>query len=362
MYYYKTGGVAFAPTSTDSGSGIAGYSTSSSGASPSSTVTLTTNGAIYAVDNAGNVSSGLPVTVTQDDTAPATPGISSSTSPYVSSGGVYYYETGGVTFTPASTDSGSGIAGYSTSSSGASPSSTVTLTTSGTIYAVDNVGNVSSGLSVTVTQDDTPPVLNNLGAPTGTGIYESGSTYYTKGTNLTFSPTATDSGSGVKGYNTDGSTTAAGYPLDLSVGATYTIYAVDNIGNIGPLGAVTVTQDNTIPTAPTFVSSTSPYVNAGTYYYKTGGVTFTLTATAGASGLKGYTTDPAGISPVPVMTPTLTASGTLYAVSNVGLVSATGLALTVTQDNTAPSAPTFVSSTSPYVNAGTYYYKTGGVT
>ena len=121
-----------------------------------------------------------------------------------------------------------------------SPPLTFTAGSTYTITGVDNVGNMTTLATVTVTQDTTPPSLSSLGAPTGSNIYANGSTYYTTSTSLAFSPTATDTGSGVKGYNLDGSTTAASYPLSLSAGSSHTIYAVDNVGNVATLGTVTV--------------------------------------------------------------------------------------------------------------------------
>ena len=355
-YYHKTGGAVFTPASSDTLSGLAGFSASSSGTSPASTVTLTGNGTIYAVDRAGNVSGGLSLVVTQDNTPPATPTISASTSPYVN-GGTYFYKTGGVTFTLASSDGGSGLAGYSASSSGASPTSTLTLTSSGTVYAVDNVGNVSAGLPVTVTQDNTTPTLNSLGAPTGTGIYASGSTYYTTGTSLSFSPVATAGPSGTKGYNLDGGSTAAAYPLYLSPGSNQSIYAVNNVGTVAAIATVTVTQDSTPPATPSVSGSTSPYVDGGTYFYKAGGVTFTPASSDAGSSLAGYSASSSGASPTSTLT--LTSSGTIYAVDNVGNVS-TGLPVTVTQDNTTPAFDSLGAPTGTGIYAsGSTYYTTG---
>jgi len=137
---------------------------------------------------------------------------------------------------------------------------------------------------------------------------------------------------------------------------TLTVSVKDNTGNEETADPVTVFLDTTRPNTPTFVSSNSPYPDGGSFYCRTGGVTFTLASTdpGSGSGIKGYTTDPAGISPAPVVNPVLTTSSTVYAVDNAGNVSASGLSLTVIQDNTPPSVPTIDSSTSPYENVGTY--------
>jgi hypothetical protein len=100
---------------------------------------------------------------------------------------------------------------------------------------------------VTVTQDNTTPALDSLGAPTGAGIHASGSTYYTTGTSLSFSPVATAGPSGIKGYNLVGGTTATAYPLSLAAASSHTIYAVNNVGTVAAIATVTVTQDTAKP-------------------------------------------------------------------------------------------------------------------
>ena len=262
---------------------------------------------ISANDNATNAAA--PVTtgtgiVSYDRTSPTISGATLSSS----TGSNWARPGSTITLTFTASDGGSGLANGSPAvtvkSGGAALTGSPSLGNTGSSYTwtyvmqpgdtegaitysiagSDNATNAATPLTSgtgSVAYDRTAPSLISLGAPSGAGIYVSGSTYYTTGTSLSFSPTATDTGSGVKGYNLDGSTTAASYPLSLSAGSSHTIYAVDNAGNVGTLGTVTVTQDTTPPGLSSLgaPSGAGIYANGSTYYTTSGSLSFSPTAT-----------------------------------------------------------------------------------
>ena len=371
-YWCGSSGVTFTLSSTESDSGLAGYTTDSAGLSPAPdlTPTLTSSATLYAVDKAGNVSSaGAAVTVHQDTTPPETPQFVSSNSPYDDDGVYWADSASGVEFTLSSDDgSGSGIKGYSTSSSGSSPVASPFSRTSGaTFYAVDNVGNVStSGLTLNVSLDTSPPEKPSVDTVVG-AVFTSGSSYwFTAGSGVTFSFTSSDgTGSQVKGYYRDASGTTLATGSALAAGS-YNIYAVDNVGHASSPLAITVGKDNTKPGTPTI--SGTPYLEegvaayhdgSGNYWYPTGysGVTFTLASDDGSgSQIQGYSTNSSGSAPTENPFPLGVGSHTYYAVDNVDLVSTGSLSLTVKRDSSAPTTPTVSDHSGYYYGGSKYWY------
>ena len=238
------------------------------------------------------------------------------------------------------------------------------------IQAVDPTGNttlLASAGVVTVVYDTIWPTIASVVIKDTS----SNNTGFTNGDLTITLGATTDAGTSVASteYKVDagGTWTAFTSPSAVTIsgidGATKTIYvrATDAVGNVSDgLLSTTIVMDAIRPTTPTFVSQTgSPYQNGGTYYYKTGGVTFTATSTdTGGTGVVGYTTDSAGLSPVPAATVTLTASGSIYAVDNVGNVSSSGLGLTVVQDNTPPTISTTNGDNHVDFNLGIYSFTT----
>lgn len=253
-YYTTSASPAFTPTATDSGSGLKGFNTDGSTAVMALPLVLSSDGVstIYAVDNVGNVTASTEFRIVQDDTPPTRPAIAATHNPHYFDTGTetYYYAGGeGVRLSFTSTDAGSGVAGFTTSSDGSGVHEQLTLNEMATVYAADRVGNVSEGLLVMVVRDSDQPALEIIGAPTGAGIFfdPATTTYYTTFASLAFNPSATDSGSGLKGFNTDGGTTVMELPLVLSSDGLHTIYAVDNVGNVAAWPMITITQDSTPP-------------------------------------------------------------------------------------------------------------------
>lgn len=371
-YWCGSSGVTFTLSSTESDSGLAGYTTDSAGLSPAPdlTPTLSSSGILYAVDKAGNVSSsGLSLTVHQDTTPPGTPTFGSSDSPYDDDGVYWADSSSGVEFTLSSDDgSGSGIKGYSTSSSGSSPVASPFSRTSGaTFYAVDKVGNVStSGLTLNVSLDLSSPEKPSVTTSSG-AVFTSGSSYwFTSGSGVTFTFTSSDgTGSQVEGYYRDASGTTAATGSALAAGS-YNIYAIDNVGHASSPLAITVGKDNTKPGTPT-VSGT-PYLEegvaayhdgSGNYWYPTGysGVTFTLASDDGSgSQIQGYSTSSSGSSPAESPLCLADGSHTYYAVDNVDLVSTGSLSLTVKRDSSAPTTPTVSDHSGYYYGGSKYWY------
>ncbi|HPG86049.1 MAG TPA: hypothetical protein PLQ29_05060, partial [Spirochaetales bacterium] len=312
-----------------------------------------------------------------------------------------YYTTGtSITFAWAGADTSSGIAGYyvdGTFTADTDGSASVPLAASATahvVYVVDNAGNESYRLNITVTQDTHAPELTSIGAPSGAGIHFNGSsTYFTTAATLSFNPTATDTDtgdSGLKGFNLDGTTTTVALPLSLSAGAsTHTIYAVDHVGRITPSAAITVTRDQVRPTtsltspatgvypasAATSITATSEANVSATYYTTGDSVTFAWAGADTSSGIAGYyvdgtfTADTDGSASIE-----LAASATahvVYAVDRVGNESYR-MNVTVTKDTTrpttsltSPALPAYPSSAATSITAASSadvsatYYTTG---
>jgi hypothetical protein len=327
------------------------------------------------------------VEIFYDLTAPDQPQIGpGETSPY-SDGSTYYYQTTGVDLDLSSDDTGTLVAGFSTSSSGTDPQDPLIVTTSGSVYAVDNAGNVSTGLPVSVVQDNSAPVISNV------SVTQPGGSWARVGTVFSIAFQASDgSGSGLAADPTV-AITSGGDPVTgtVSVGgvapnftATYTmqtgdsegaigfvITAVDHLTNSAPYSVADsgVQFDKTAPTiavsAPsaarvkdgTDVTYTVTYGGANSVSLGSGDISITGTGTASVVDVTGTgnttrtvrvragsTDGPVGIS---------IASGTASdAAGNTAPSASSSTSFQV--DNTPPSAPgtpTKTSGSAGYINA-----------
>ena len=301
--------------STDSpGSGVAGYQSETStdggatwsspaaGTSASISAQGTTLVRFQALDNAGRASAWTQTSVQLDRTAPSLPTVT---------GGSLAWSTAAsrTVSASASTDAGSGLAGYEhrISIDGGSSWSTPVSGTSLPVSAegetlvefrsVDGVGNASAWTPTPVTAggtvrlDRTPPTT-----PTASG----GSSAWQNATSLPISAgsSSTDiGGSGVVSYqhrtSTNGggswSAAAAGDPVNVTAQGTTLVEfrAVDGVGLMSPWSGVsaggTAKLDQTVPTVPTITGGSNSYRNSSSTTLTAAGATDT-----GGSGLAGY--------------------------------------------------------------------------
>jgi hypothetical protein len=202
-------------------------------------------------------------------------------------------------------------------------------------------------------------------APTGVAAspdkFYGGSYWYSTGSGVAFTPAgASDGGSGIMAYSTSSDGSGFQTPSLTRGSGTYALYSVDNAGNASVSGyGITVKQDAVDPDTPLITSTNSDYedpsTSPDTYWFKDGGVTFSLSSAdnLGGSGLKGFTANADG-SGTQASSLTLAAgTHTIYAVDNVGNI-AEGPSVLVKLDNTQPNQP----GAAP---RGTYYDAGGGV-
>ena len=392
-YYYKatdsnisvTINASSDPGAGTFGSGMKGYCTTGVYADATSTQTFTCGSGtttIYAFDNAGNPTT-LAVKVAQDAVPPSAPTINGTPVRGTLVGDTYYYKATdsdiSVTINESSDTGGSGMKGYCTTGlyADATTSLTFALSTTSTIYAFDNAGN-SNTLLVKVVHDTAAPTGLKVTSPV-TGAYpattdaSAAATFYTTGDSIEFTPSASDSVSTLKGYNTDGSenvTVTPGNNITLSAstgtGTTTNVYAVDKAGNATAALPITVIKDGTPPSALTISGTPARGTLVGdTYYYKATDSNISVTINASSdpgagtfgSGMKGYCTT--GVYADATSTQTFTCGSgttTIYAFDNAG--NSTTLAVKVAQDAVPPSAPTINGTPVRGTLVGdTYYYK-----
>ena len=335
-----------------------------------------------------------------DETGPAKPSVSSISA----TGGDYYqdgdtiYFSGSVTaleITPSATDGGCGLKGYSLSADG-TPIDKVTInvssvssSTSKSIYAIDYLGNASEALSLTLTKDDSVPTVSISGI-TGGKTYINGSNYYFKDAsdadkvNATLSVTDSLSGIPTSGSLADGSTVTVSELLNDDGKIVIPSGDIkDNVGNtqsyvLNKVGASTYTfiKDEGAPTDPTgfrvsasigsgaasFVSGTKNgdyYPAASTVYYNGSTTKLTLmfdlsSASDGTtgSGVKGVALSddatPGETVSIDVSGDTPPTSVVVYTYDNLGNKS-TGVTISLVKDAAAPvaGAPTLDGSMTP---------------
>ena len=335
-----------------------------------------------------------------DETGPAKPSVSSISA----TGGDYYqdgdtiYFSGSVTaleITPSATDGGCGLKGYSLSADG-TPIDKVTInvssvssSTSKSIYAIDYLGNASEALSLTLTKDDSVPTVSISGI-TGGKTYINGSNYYFKDAsnadkvNATLSVADSLSGIPTSGSLADGSTVTVSELLNDEGKIVIPSGDIkDNVGNtqsyvLNKVGdtAYTFIKDEGAPTDPTgfrvsasigsgaasFVSGTKTgdyYPVASTVYYNGSTTKLTLmfdvsSASDGTtgSGVKGVALSddatPGETVSIDVSGDTPPTSVVVYTYDNLGNKS-TGVTISLVKDAAAPVAgtPTFDGSMTP---------------
>lgn len=312
----------------------------------------------------------------KDEAAPTITGISVSSNGKAykdpASNVIYYNDSATtLTITPTASDGtdGSGIAGYSTSSTG-TPQTSISLTSIGsslTVYAFDKVGNVSTGYALSLVLDNSKPTVT---VDYGTSLYTSGTNKYFKGSpEVTL--TITEGGSGLnsaswqtgKKINLDDTYyKATSKSLVIPAGSIY-----DNVEN-GKTDAYTfdagkLIQDNDAPGAPTSVSVTATggtiYQDGTTIYYNknsTSALTLTPAGSAdvdGGSGLAGYADSATGTpdNTITILTSDLgnSTQKTIYAIDKVGNASP---AYTITLKNDV-DAPTFNITQLPSITVAT---------
>ena len=300
----------------------------------------------------------------KDEAAPTITGISVSSNGKAykdpASNVIYYNDSATtLTITPTASDGtdGSGIAGYSTSSTG-TPQNSITLSSIGssvTVYAFDKVGNVSTGYALSLVQDVIKP---DVSVSYPAGVVTVGENKYFKGSpEVTL--TITEGGSGLSGSSwqtgkkinlDDTYYKATSKSLVIPAGSIY-----DNVEN-GKTDAYTfdagkLIQDNDAPGAPTSVTATATggtiYQDGTTIYYNknsTSALTLTPAGSAdvdGGSGLAGYADSATGTpdNTITILTSDLgnSTQKTIYAIDKVGNASP---AYTITLKNDV-DAPTF---------------------
>jgi hypothetical protein len=241
-----------------------------------------------------------------------------------------------------------------------------------TVTLIDAAGNASMTIDASTTLDTTAPTSLTL-TPTSTAYPDSGTSvpmnYYISGMNISYSPTADEFGSGLKGFNTTGLTTITTVPgntIVLNSGGLTTVYAVDNAGNVSAGLEINVVADLSPPTNLFMNPTSSAFPASGTsvsttYYTQYSSISFTPAANDASSGVQGFNTDGStAIMTVPGGT-MLLASGTtttIFAVDNAGNVTSTGIGITIIQDTSAPTLVT--TPTSTYTDLSFQATDTGG--
>ncbi|MFA5161208.1 MAG: lectin like domain-containing protein [Elusimicrobiales bacterium] len=270
---------SFAWTSSDSGSGLAGYvyeirtsSTWSDAVStPTAAESVSLSGLadggywfmVKAVDNAGNASAATSYHFTVDSTAPAAPSITTHPAALTSNKNPSFAWT--------ASDSGSGIAGYTYElASGAGWDNAIAIDITGAsvsfsdmadgnywfmVKARDSAGNVSAIASYAFTLDTTAPETPSFTSMPAT---------YSASTNPAFAWTSSDSGSGLAGYvyelrassiwSDAVSTATTGTSVSFSniTEGTYwfMVKARDNTGNTSEAAIYPFSIDATAPGVP----------------------------------------------------------------------------------------------------------------
>lgn len=203
-------------------------------------------------DNLGNAETEKMLAVTVDNTPPVSQ-MATGEPKYIASDGTLFV-TGSTAFTPTASDSLSGVGrteyriDSGTWTAYVAPFS-ISVDGSHLIEyrSADNVGNVETAKSISVTVDNTPP-LTSITA--GSPKYETGNTIYVAGKTV-FTLAATDNLSGVKGieYRIDGSAWTVGTSFSVADEGTHVVAyrSKDNLENLETEKTINIIVDNTPP-------------------------------------------------------------------------------------------------------------------
>lgn len=429
-------------------SGIAGYLVDTRTGTPRTGTTLTvgTGGnietyglhTIYSVDGAGNISEeGTPFYTFEDVTPPeftsmklsttsAGPAVYPNDTTLDAHNRMYWTQSDTLTFTLGMTDGGSdpsGVYGYATKLDGSDAQAGTTITlgssdfnnddpllTEYTVYAVDNVKNVSTAKTVTIVKDTTAPLLDSLTASGSKGLTHEGIGYVNIADNYKVNAVIdfTEARSGVRDIQfnnticsslTDITVRNNGAELVLNTDyeiigkairftpplttASITIEGItvstgDGEKNLGPAladavnnqsdkGNLSFKVDTVRPTVDLTATGTTPGINSywngvSTYFIRTAGTgsitELTLTpigSDANGGSILGYKTS-TGASPTATVNAGVGNNQTLYSV-DLARNDSNPLAFSVVADTTPPEKPVLSTGTRYFIKDGYLYHK-----
>ncbi len=192
--------------------------------------------------------------------------------------------------------------------------STTNVPGSYTVTAVDQVGNSVSATAISFSRDVTAPSISIATASTNKAYLDTGTnTLYFKGDttgDFTLAATVSDAASGAKSTTypaiattdwTHGAETVTGsspytsasfsWTSTTNVPGSYTVTAVDQVGNSVSATAISFSRDVTAPSLTVATGSTDgkEYLSGTTLYFKgntSGSFTFSSTVSDGASGVQ----------------------------------------------------------------------------
>lgn len=240
-------------------------------------------------DNLGNLETVKSQAVLIDNTQPVSV-ISVGTPQFIAADGTLYLSSA-TTFTIAATDNLSGVARTEYRIDGGAWTSYApfAIATEGKhvigFRSVDNVGNVETEKSLTVTIDNTPPVtVISVGAPKY--VAPDGAAYVTSAAQLTLAATDHLSGVARTEYRLDGGTWTAYAPFAIASEGSHTIgyRSTDNVGNLETEKVLTIIVDNTPPVS--LIAVGAPQYSANGNLYISGRTGITISATDNLSGVR----------------------------------------------------------------------------
>lgn len=297
----------------DDSSSVAGYSLDGETWSTTNVLSVTENGTydVYVKDAAGNIYCDEDaITISNiDTTSPVITSIDKSTSDITNED---------ITITINATDEASGILGYSIDGENYQESNEFTIEDNDTytVYVIDNAGNVGTN-NVDITNiDKTGPDISSI-AESITSQTNS---------NVSIIVSAVDDLSGIAGYSLDGVTYQDSNELAVTTNGNYTVYVIDNVGNVST-GTITISNiDTTSPVIVSIESSNTDYTNDD--------ITLTVTATDDVA-IAGYSIDGSEYSETNTFDISENGSYTLYVEDTAGNIT-TG-AITISNiDKVAP--------------------------
>lgn len=256
-------------SATDDGAGVLGYSTTKNGTfTDTLEIDLTTSPTsvtVYASDKIGNVSSeGLEITLEKDDSVSAiSVAAQENAGTYINGTTVFFKETASLKATCPDSDITKFICEGTSNTESTDGTFSLAEEGSYTFKAVDELGNESAGVTLTLTKDtESPTIALQSVSPDdsseyvykdGNGVYHynpSGVPTFT----LTLAPA--DSGSGFKEITTSTGATSNGGNVTLtSPEGEISVTASDNVGNVSGAVKITFQKDETAPAIGTYTGS-----------------------------------------------------------------------------------------------------------